>query len=133
MRRLIQGGFFFIGIFFLGFVFLTGKRLWAGEQSPASRARVEASGEKSESPAYAAEKKSSDSSFGIGLGFLAAALAFGLGAVGAGIAVGNVGAAAMGTLGERPELFGQTLIFIGLAEGIVIFGFIVAWTILGKL
>lgn len=65
-------------------------------------------------------------------GFMAAAIAFGLGALGAGIAIANVGSAAMGTLGEKPELAGQALIFIALAEGLVVFGFITALMILGK-
>jgi V/A-type H+-transporting ATPase subunit K len=63
---------------------------------------------------------------------IAAALAFGLGALGAGIAVGNVGAAAMGAIGEKPEIFGQAIVFVGLAEGIMIFGFILAIMILGR-
>ena len=66
-------------------------------------------------------------------GFLSAAIAVGLGAIGAGIAVGLVGAAAMGTIGERPELLGRTLIFVGLAEGIAIYGLIIAIMILGRL
>ncbi|ADK82209.1 ATP synthase subunit C [Sediminispirochaeta smaragdinae] len=65
-------------------------------------------------------------------GLIAAAAAFGLGAIGAGIAIGNVGSAAMGTIGEKPELAGQALIFIALAEGLVVFGFITALMILGK-
>ncbi|MFP4179373.1 MAG: ATP synthase subunit C [Spirochaetaceae bacterium] len=65
-------------------------------------------------------------------GFMAAAIAFGLGALGAGIAIAHVGSAAMGTLGEKPELAGQALIFIALAEGLVVFGFITALMILGK-
>lgn len=65
-------------------------------------------------------------------GLIAAALAFGLGAIGAGIAIASVGAAAMGTIGEKPELAGQALIFIALAEGLVVFGFITALMILGK-
>ena len=65
-------------------------------------------------------------------GLIAAAIAFGLGAIGAGIAIANVGAAAMGTIGEKPELASQALIFIALAEGLVVFGFITALMILGK-
>ena len=64
--------------------------------------------------------------------FIAAAVAFGLGAVGAGVAIGNVGAAAMGAVAEKPEVAGQALIFVALAEGLVIFGFITALMILGK-
>lgn len=65
-------------------------------------------------------------------GMIAAALAFGLGAIGAGIAIANVGSAAMGAIGEKPEIAGQALIFIALAEGLVVFGFITALMILGK-
>ncbi len=64
--------------------------------------------------------------------FIAAAIAFGLGALGAGLAIGNVGAAAMGAVAEKPEVAGQALIFVALAEGLVIFGFITALMILGK-
>ncbi len=64
--------------------------------------------------------------------FIAAALAFGFGAVGAGFAIAHVGAAAMGAIGEKPEIAGQALIFIALAEGLVVFGFITALMILGK-
>jgi len=65
-------------------------------------------------------------------GLIAAAVAFGFGAMGAGLAIGNVGAAAMGAVAEKPEIAGQALIFIALAEGLVIFGFITALMILGK-
>ncbi len=65
-------------------------------------------------------------------GLIAAALAFGFGAIGAGIAIASVGAAAMGAIGERPEIASQALIFIALAEGLVVFGFITALMILGK-
>jgi len=64
--------------------------------------------------------------------FIAAAVAFGLGAIGAGVAIGNVGAAAMGAVAEKPEIAGQALIFVALAEGLVVFGFITALMILGK-
>ena len=66
-------------------------------------------------------------------GLVAAAIAFGLGAIGAGIAIGNVGAAAMGAIAEKPEIAGQALIFVALAEGLVVFGFITALMILGKI
>jgi V/A-type H+-transporting ATPase subunit K len=64
--------------------------------------------------------------------FLAAAIAVGIGSLGAGAAVGYVGAAAMGAIGEKPELAGRALIFVGLAEGIAIYGLIIAIMILGK-
>lgn len=66
------------------------------------------------------------------MGFLAAAIAFGAGAIAAGFAISHVGAAAMGAVAEKPEIAGQALIFIALAEGLVVFGFITALMILGK-
>ena len=65
-------------------------------------------------------------------GLMAAAAAFGLGAIGAGIAIAHVGAAAVGAVAEKPQIAGQALIFVALAEGLVVFGFITALMILGK-
>ena len=62
----------------------------------------------------------------------AAALAFGFGAIGAGMAISNVGSAAMGAISEKPEIATSALIFIALAEGLVVFGFITALMILGN-
>lgn len=67
-----------------------------------------------------------------GLGYLGAALATGLACVGAGVAVGYVGAAALGIVGEKPQMLGTTLIYLGLAEGIAIYGVIVSLLILGR-
>ena len=67
-----------------------------------------------------------------GVAYIAAALAVGLSTIAGGIAVGLVGAAAMGAVGEKPELSGKALIFLGLAEGIAIYGLIIAIMILGK-
>ena len=66
-------------------------------------------------------------------GLLAAALSTAIGALGAGYAVGTVGAASVGALAEKPELFGRVLILVGLAEGIAIYGLIVSVLILNKL
>ncbi len=66
-------------------------------------------------------------------GFISAALSVGSSSIAAGIAVAMVGSAAMGTIGEKPEVSGKALIFLGLAEGIAIYGLIVAILILGKL
>ena len=65
--------------------------------------------------------------------FIGAALATGMSAVGAGFAVAKVGTAAVGALAEKPELFGRLLIFIGLAEGIAIYGLIVSILMLNRL
>jgi V/A-type H+-transporting ATPase subunit K len=70
---------------------------------------------------------------GRAVGFFAAALAVGIGCAGAGYAVAHVGAASVGAMSERPELSGRALIFVGLAEGIAIYGLIVSVMILGRL
>ncbi|MCR5732740.1 MAG: ATP synthase subunit C [Sphaerochaetaceae bacterium] len=62
----------------------------------------------------------------------AAAIAFAFGAIGAAMAISKVGAAAMGAISERPEIASNALIFVALAEGLVVFGFITALMILGK-
>lgn len=69
----------------------------------------------------------------IGLGLFSAALATGLSSLGAGLAVGKLGAAAVGALTEKPELLGRLLILVGLAEGIAIYGLIVSILILNRL
>ena len=68
----------------------------------------------------------------MGWAMLGAAISTGLGCVGAGYAVSGVGAAAVGAVAERPAFVGRALIFVGLAEGIAIYGLIVAIMILGK-
>ena len=65
--------------------------------------------------------------------FVGAALATGLSSLGAGFAVAKVGTAAVGALAEKPDLFGRLLIFIGLAEGIAIYGLIVSILMLNRL
>ena len=63
--------------------------------------------------------------------FIAAALVSGISALGAAYAVAVVGGAAMGAVAEKPETAGRALVFVGLAEGIAIYGLIVAIMILG--
>ena len=105
-------------IFFAVFSLFTVERTYAQEQTPAVASQAVASHDQAEVAKF---------------GLVAAAIAFGFGAIGAGMAIGNVGAAAMGAIGERPEIASQALIFIALAEGLVVFGFITALMILGKI
>jgi V/A-type H+/Na+-transporting ATPase subunit K len=63
---------------------------------------------------------------------LAAAISAGLGCIGAGIAVSSTGAAAVGAIAEKPESFGRALIFVGLSEGIAIYGLIIAFMVLNR-
>jgi V/A-type H+/Na+-transporting ATPase subunit K len=66
-------------------------------------------------------------------GLMAAALATGLSSLAGGYAVARLGTAAVGALAERPDLFGRLLIFVGLAEGIAIYGVIISILILNRL
>ena len=63
---------------------------------------------------------------------LAAGISAGLGSVGAGIAVSGTGAAAIGAVAEKPDFLGRSLIFVGLAEGIAIYGLLIAFLVLPK-
>jgi V/A-type H+-transporting ATPase subunit K len=74
-----------------------------------------------------------DISLGMGLALLGIGLPTGLAAIGAAIALGPIGSAALAVLAEKPELFGRTLIYMGLAEGIAIYGLVMSILLLGKL
>jgi V/A-type H+/Na+-transporting ATPase subunit K len=63
---------------------------------------------------------------------LAAGIATGLGSIGAGMAVSGTGAAAIGAIAEKPESFGRSLIFVGMAEGIAIYGLIISFMVLNR-
>lgn len=68
-----------------------------------------------------------------GMGFIGMALATGLACIGAGVAVGSVGSAALGLVGEQPGAIGTTLIYVGLAEGVAIYGIVISMLIFSKL
>ncbi|MGO3019191.1 MAG: ATP synthase subunit C [Anaerococcus sp.] len=65
-----------------------------------------------------------------GLKYIGAALSTGLATIGTGYAVGTVGSAALGAISEDASILGRTIIFVGLAEGIAIFGVIISILIL---
>ena len=62
--------------------------------------------------------------------YISAALAVGFACIGGGLAVGKLGAAAMGAIAEDASLSGKALPYLGLAEGICLWGFLVALLIL---
>jgi len=68
-----------------------------------------------------------------GLGFLSAALATGLGSLGAGIAVAAAAPAAIGAFSENEKNFGKSLIFVALGEGVAIYGLLISILIIGSL
>ncbi|HRH82253.1 MAG TPA: ATP synthase subunit C [Thiobacillaceae bacterium] len=81
----------------------------------------------------AAASGGSGISMAVGLALIGIGLPTGLAAIGAGIALGPVGAAALAVIAEKPEMFGRTLIYMGLAEGIAIYGLVMSILLLGKL
>jgi V/A-type H+-transporting ATPase subunit K len=81
-------------------------------------------------PGPALAQGTTTTSQGLSGAALGAGLATGLACIGAGIGVGIAGAAAIGGITEKPEILGRTLIFVGLAEGIAIYGLIISFMIL---
>ena len=69
----------------------------------------------------------------IGLAYIGAGVAVGFACLASGYAVAKIGSSAIGAVSEKPELMGRTLVFLGLAEGIAIYGLIIAIMILNKL
>ena len=67
-----------------------------------------------------------------GAALLGAAIAVAGSTIGAGIAVAYAGAAALAVMSERPELFGRSMVIVGLAEGIAIYGLIIGIILIGK-
>ena len=63
---------------------------------------------------------------------LGAAIAVAASSLGAAFAVSYTGAAALAALSERPELFGRAIVIVGLAEGVAIYGLIVAVLLVGQ-
>lgn len=84
-------------------------------------------------PAFAAETAGNAASSASGLGYIAAALATGMSCIGGGIAVSAAASAALGAISEDSSILGKSLIFVGLAEGVCLYGLIISFMILGKL
>ncbi len=72
-------------------------------------------------------------STGMGLAMIGIGLPTGMATIGAGIAVSSVGAASLAVIAERPEIFGRTLVYLGLAEGIAIYGLVVSILLLARI
>ena len=68
-----------------------------------------------------------------GLGYIAAALVTSLSGIGSGIAVASSASAALGAISEDQSVFGKSMIFVAMAEGIALYGLIISFMILGKL
>lgn len=76
-----------------------------------------------------------DGGNGIGAGLIAfaAALAIGVSAIATAMAMGTIGSAGVAALVERPQAFGQILIYLVIPETIIIFGFVIAFLINGQI
>ncbi len=81
------------------------------------------------SPVFAAEVSANTTSEVMMWKFLSMALAIGMCSLGAAYAVAQVSVAALASAAEKPEIFGRSLIFAGLAEGIAIYGLLIAFII----
>ncbi len=108
----VFGNFLIFGLSLAGFLYLGVQEVMAAE--PGAGAAMEIS-------------------LGKGLALIGIGLPTALAAIGAGIALGPVGAAALAVIAEKPEMFGRTLIYMGLAEGIAIYGLVMSILLLGKL
>lgn len=75
----------------------------------------------------------SSSGLSTGMGYIAAALSTGCSCIGGGIAVASAASAALGAISEDQSVLGKSLIFVGLAEGVALYGLIISFMILGKL
>lgn len=84
------------------------------------------------SHSFAAETVVAGSAGAEGMKYIGAAISTGVGSIGTGIAVAATGSAAIGAISENEKLLGKTVIFVGLAEGIAIYGLIISIMILGQ-
>lgn len=110
-KTLAANVFFYFGAFVIATIMLFG-----GEPVQAAEAAAAAEG-----------------SLATGLGYISAALATGMSCVGGGIAVASAASAALGAISEDSSALGKSLIFVGLAEGVCLYGLIISFMILGKL
>ncbi len=101
--------------FFFGTLFVATIAMFAGTQSVQAATEVAGDG------------------LSTGLGYLGAALVTGLSGIGSGIAVASSASAALGAISEDGSLFGKSMIFVAMAEGIALYGLIISFMILGKL
>jgi V/A-type H+-transporting ATPase subunit K len=67
-----------------------------------------------------------------GQALIGAAIAVAGSSIGASIAVAYTGSTALAAISERPELFGRAMVVVGLAEGIAIYGLVIAIILISK-
>ena len=104
----------------------------AEAERQAAEAAAQAEAERQAAEA-AAETAQAAGGLSTGMGYLAAALVTGLSCIGGGIAVASAASAALGAISEDSSILGKSLIFVGLAEGVCLYGLIISFMILGQL
>lgn len=67
-----------------------------------------------------------------GAALIGAAIAVAGSSIGAAIAVAYTGSAALAAISERPEVYGRAMVIVGLAEGIAIYGLVIAIILISK-
>lgn len=83
-------------------------------------------------PAHAATAAASAGKPYAGQALIGAAIAVAGSSIGAAIGVAYTGSAALAAMSERPEMFGRAMVVVGLAEGIAIYGLVIAIMLIGK-
>ncbi len=111
-RGWLMGNFAVFGLAFVGLLALGAQEVMAETTAIAAKSEV---------------------TLGMGLAIIGIGLPTGLAAIGAALALGPVGSAALAVVAEKPEMFGRTLIYLGLAEGIAIYGLVMSILLLGKI
>ena len=71
-------------------------------------------------------------SIGKGLALIGVGIPTAFASIAAAMALGPVGSSALAVLAEKPEMFGRTLVYLGLAEGIAIYGLVISILMLGR-
>jgi V/A-type H+-transporting ATPase subunit K len=108
-------------VLFLGALIAIG--VLGGQEAMAAAAAA------AENPAFIQHQASA----GLGLEIIGISIPTAGATIGAGFAVAQIGAAALAVVAEKPEMFGRTLIFLGLGEGIAIYGLVMSILLMGKI
>ena len=64
---------------------------------------------------------------------IGAGLAIGLAGTGAGIGLGTAAASVAAAITEKPETFGKMLVLLALIEAVAIYGFVIAFVLMGNI
>lgn len=122
--------FFFFGTMILASILMFGGNVNAAGEIPATPEALDIA---ANTAAAATTAAAAGGDISVGMGYLAAALVTGLSCIGGGIAVASAASSALGAISEDSSILGKSLIFVGLAEGVALYGLIISFMILGKL